>query len=327
LSGERPHRAVAFTVPGSPPRSISLPIVLSVVAVLLTVAVLVGWVLVIRENQLLTQQIWGNYWLLTAGTISLALIICVLVLFSVSLVREILEGRRQQMFIDSVTHELKSPLASIKLCLDTMERDGLSDVQRLDLRKMMLTDVERLSVFVDDILQASRIAHGRRSQTWMMVDMTQAVGSAMESIRRRYELPPGAFVLRAPPKLETFSDPTALEIILKNVLDNAVKYSAANGVVEVDLAPLDPGLLSIVVRDHGIGIERTQLRRVFQRFHRSPDPRVNERSGSGLGLYVVQRLVRNLGGRIRAESPGRDQGTTMRIHLPLLAPMDHEVGI
>ncbi len=314
-------------VPGSSHRSISLPIVASVVSVLLTVAVLVGWVLVIRENQSLTQAIWSNYWLLAAGTVSLALVMCVLVLFSVSLVREILEGRRQQMFIDSVTHELKSPLASIKLCLDTLDRDGLSESQRLGLRQMMLNDVERLSVFVDDILQASRIAHGRRSQTWLMVDVTQLISGAADSIRRRYELPDDAFVVRAPPKLETFSDPTALEIILKNVLDNAVKYSSDPIRVEVDVQPLERGLLEIAVQDHGIGIERTQLRRVFQRFHRSPDPRVNERSGSGLGLYVVQRLVGNLGGRIRAESAGKDRGTTMRIQLPLNVPVDVEAGL
>lgn len=302
---------------GSSRRSISWPIVLSSVSVLLTVAVLIGWVLVIRENQSLTRAIWGNYWLLAAGAISLALIICVLVLFSVSLVNEILEGRRQQMFIDSVTHELKSPLASIKLCLDTMERAPLSPEQRENLRRMMLTDVERLTVFVDDILQSSRIAHGLRSQTWINVDIAHLLAGVVESIRRRYGLPPEAFVVRAPESLETFSDPMALEIIFKNVLDNAVKYSSGSPRVEIDMQPLVPGLLGITVRDHGIGIERSQMKRVFLRFHRAPDPRVNERSGSGLGLYVVQRLVRNLGGRIHAESPGRDKGTTMRIQLPL----------
>jgi signal transduction histidine kinase len=312
---------------GSSNRSISLPIVLSAIAILLTVAVLVGWVLVIREYQSLSRAIWSNYWLLGAGIVSLALIICVLVLFSVSLVQEILEGRRQQMFIDSVTHELKSPLASIKLCLDTFERSGLSETQREDLRKMMLTDVERLSVFVDDILQASRIAHGRHSQTWTAVDIIQLLSSAIESIRRRYELPADSISLQAPAKLETFSDPTALEIILKNVLDNAVKYSSGVPKVEIDVKLLQPGLLSISVRDQGIGIERSQLKRVFQRFHRSPDPTVNERSGSGLGLYVVQQLVRNLGGRIRAESAGKGQGTTMRIQLPLGEPAFQGVSV
>src|SRR5690606_21106940 len=100
------------------------------------------------------------------------------------------------------------------------------------------------------------------------------------------------------------------------VLDNAVKYSSGAPSVQVELRLLDTGHLDIVVRDQGIGIERNQLKRIFKRFHRAPDPLVNERSGSGLGLFVVYRLVRNLGGRIRAESDGRGKGTTLRIRLP-----------
>jgi signal transduction histidine kinase len=303
-------------MPGSPSRSISLPIVLSAITVLMTVALLVGWILVISENLPLNSA-FGNLWLLAGGIASLLLVGTVLVLFSVSLVREILESRRQQMFIDSVTHELKSPLASIKLCLDTLARPGLSVPQQVELRDMMQSDVERLTVFVDDILQASRIAHRRRSQTWTMVDVTTLATNVMESISRRYGLAEGTFRLRAPGSAETFTDPTALEIILKNVLDNAVKYSSGAPSVEIDLRLQDPGHLDIVVRDQGIGIERNQLKRIFKRFHRAPDPLVNERSGSGLGLFVVYRLVRNLGGRIRAESEGRGKGTTMRIRLPL----------
>lgn len=292
---------------------------LSSIAVLLTLAVLIGWIIIIRENLSLTRDFWGHRGILIAGILSLALVMCVLVLFSVSLVRQILEGRRQQMFIDSVTHELKSPLASIQLCLDTLDRDGLSLAQQENLRRMMRTDTERLMLFVDDILQASRIAHRLRSQTWMMVDVLQVLNASIEGVRRRYGLPAEAFTLIAPASLETCTDPTALEIILKNVLDNAVKYSSPAPHVEVELGKLDSGHLSITVRDHGIGVERNQLKRIFRRFHRAPDARVNERSGSGLGLYVVQRLAQNLGGRVRAESAGPGRGTTMHIRLPWVA--------
>lgn len=303
-------------MPGSPSRSISLPIVLSAITVLMTVALLVGWVLVISSTLPLSRPFSGNLWLLAGGVASFLLVGSVLVLFSVSLVREILESRRQQMFIDSVTHELKSPLASIKLCLDTLARPGLSEPQQLELRSMMLSDVERLTIFVDDILQASRIAHRRRSQTWTTVDVTDLVRNAMESICRRHGLAASTFRLTAPHSLRILTDPTALEIIIKNVLDNAVKYSAAAPSVQIGMQLHDNGQLGIVVRDQGIGIERSQLKRIFKRFHRAPDPLVNERSGSGLGLFVVHRLVRNLGGRIQAESDGPGRGTTMRIRLP-----------
>jgi signal transduction histidine kinase len=303
-------------MPRASNRSISVPIVLSSIAVLLTVAIMVGWILLIRENQSLTRAFWGNYWLLAAGIVSLAVVMCVVVLFSVSLVGEILEGRRQQTFIDSVTHELKSPLASIRLCLDTLERKGLSDIQRIELRRMMRTDVERLSVFVDDILEASRIAHGRHAQMWSVVDLTRLLDEAIAQIRARYSLDAGNIQLSAPPQVEISTDPTAMDTILKNVLDNAVKYSPSPPRVEVTMRQLDSGLLEISVRDHGIGVERSQLKRIFKRFHRVPSDAVNERSGTGLGLYVVARLLRNLGGSIRAESAGLDQGTTFHIRLP-----------
>jgi signal transduction histidine kinase len=181
---------------------------------------------------------------------------------------------------------------------------------------MMLSDVERLTVFVDDILQASRISHRRRTQTWTAVDISQLVTQAADSIRARHHLGPESFQLTVPPGVEIFTDPTALEIIIKNVFDNAVKYSGDSPLVQVGMRQLETGHIGITVRDHGIGISRNQLKRIFKRFHRAPDPKVNERSGSGLGLYVAYRLLRNLGGRIRAESDGPGKGTIMRIRLP-----------
>lgn len=303
-------------MPRTPARSISVPIVLSSITVLLTVALLVGWILVIRENQSLTRAFWGNLWLMTGGIVSLALVMSVVVLFSVSLVREILESRRQQMFIDSVTHELKSPLASIQLCLDTQAREGLSAEQRQRLREMMQSDVERLSVFVDDILQASRISHGLRSQSWAVVDATQLLTECVLRIRRRHHLADDAIRLNAPARLEISTDPTALETIVHNILDNAVKYSSPPVRVEIDLLPEPSGQIRITVRDQGIGVERRQLRRIFRRFYRAPGPLVGERSGSGLGLYVVAQLVRNLGGKIQAESAGVGRGMTVHVLLP-----------
>jgi signal transduction histidine kinase len=300
-------------------RSISVPIVLSSISVLMTLALLIGWILIISKTLPLSHPFAGNRWLLAIGIASFVVVMIVLVLFSVSLVREILESRRQQMFIDSVTHELKSPLASIKLCLDTAARPEVSAAQQNELRSMMLSDVERLSLFVDDILQASRIAHRQRSQTWTIVDVSQLLQQVVESIRARYGLDPAVFDLTVPFGVEIFTDPTALEIIIKNVVDNAVKYSSARPSVKIYMQETDSGNLTIVVRDQGIGIDRTQLKRIFKRFHRSPDPQVNERTGSGLGLYVADRLARNLGGRIHAESAGTGKGTTMRIRLPMSA--------
>lgn len=298
-------------------RSISLLIVISTITVLLTVALLVGWTLVIVQNMAATRAVSGSVWLLVGGIAFFVVIMSVVVLFSVFLVREILEVRRQQTFIDSVTHELKSPLASIKLCLDTLARSELSISQRDHLRHMMLADVERLSIFVDDILNASRISHGLRTQQWTTVNVTTLVQRCIEAMQRRYELDDAAITAQVSPNLTIHTDPTALETVLKNLLDNAVKYSTPPPRVTIEVQPDSSKHIRIEVRDEGIGIERQQLKRIFKRFYRVPTDEVYARSGTGLGLYVVAALVRNLGGHISAHSAGSMQGTSIRVKLPV----------
>jgi signal transduction histidine kinase len=298
-------------------RSISLLIVISTITVLLTVTLLVGWTLVIVQNMAATRAVSGSVWLLAGGIAFFVVIMSVVVLFSVFLVREILEVRRQQTFIDSVTHELKSPLASIKLCLDTLARSELSASQREHLRHMMLADVERLTIFVDDILEASRISHGLRTQQWTTVNVTQLVQRCIDAMRRRYDLAPDAITADVAAELTIHTDPTALETVLKNLLDNAVKYSTPPPRVTVVVRPESSKYIRIEVRDQGIGIERSQLKRIFKRFYRVPSDDVYARSGTGLGLYVVAALVRNLGGHIAASSEGHMKGTSISVKLPV----------
>lgn len=299
-------------------RSISLLIVVSTITVLLTVALLVGWTLVIVQNMAATRAAAGSVWLLAGGIAFFVVIMIVVVLFSVFLVREILEVRRQQTFIDSVTHELKSPLASIKLCLDTLARPELTSAQREHLRHMMLADVERLTIFVDDILEASRISHGLRTpQQWTTVNVTQLMQRCVEALRRRYELEEDAVTVIVPPDLTIHTDPTVLETVLKNLLDNAVKYSNPPPRITVEVRSESSKHIRIEVSDQGIGIERKQLKRIFKRFYRVPNDMVYARSGTGLGLYVVAALVRNLGGQIVAQSAGHLQGTRISVRLPV----------
>jgi signal transduction histidine kinase len=298
-------------------RSISGPIVISTITVVLTFALIVSWLVLVSLNTSLGGAFWSNRWLLAGGIISLVIVMSVVVMFSVFLMREIVEVRRQQTFIDSVTHELKSPLASIKLCLDTLARSELSVEQRERLRQMMLTDVERLSVFVDDILEASRIAHGRRTQSWTTVSMPTLINHSIDGIQKRYNLDRTAFQIDMPAELTITTDPTALETVLKNLLDNAVKYSPSPPTISVSVKPNDQGQVELQVTDRGIGIEKNNLKRIFRRFYRIPSDEVYARSGTGLGLYVVAALVRNLGGHIEAHSEGPNLGTSMRVHLPL----------
>ncbi len=296
-------------------RSLSIPIALGAVTVALSIAMLVAWIVVIVQNNALTAQVAQNAWMLIAGIMSLGIIITVLVLFSVFLVRETLEIRRQDNFIDSVTHELKSPLASIKLCLQTIDRPNLQQEQAQTLRQMMIDDVERLSIFIEDVLQASRLTHGIHAMSFTEVDVATLVHSCVNIICKRYRLEPSRVEVWVPQPLSLHTDRIALETVMTNLLDNAIKYSDSPVRVEV-LAQMEGRGISIAVRDFGIGISAVHLKRLSQRFYRVPDPAVRSRRGTGLGLFVVASHVRSLGGRMVARSQGVGKGATFSVWLP-----------
>ncbi len=299
-----------------PPRSISGPIIWGSVSATLTVVLLVGWIYVILKNQELTQQWVANLWLLVGGIVSFVAITTVLILFSVFLARQILEIRRQTTFIDSVTHELRSPLASIRLGLQTLGRSGLGETQREQLREMMLDDTERLAAFIDDILEATRLEYGKAGQLISRVSLDELVTQCASTIAKRHKLDPTIVVIDVPDDLQLRTDATALETVLKNLLDNAIKYSNDPLDVRVEARLDGEGRIEVQVRDRGVGIPFSELRRIFDRFYRVDEEQVRARRGTGLGLFVVKALVEDMGGRMKAHSDGPGHGTTMTVILP-----------
>lgn len=299
--------------------SISVPIVLASVAVPLAIALLVGWTVQFASNVAKGEATAQNVWLLVLGSVAFIAILSVLVTFAIFLIREILEVRRQNSFIDSVTHELKSPLASIKLGLQTMGRAGVDGEKRELLRTMMLDDVGRLSAFIDDVLQASRLAHDRVGVAVDAVRLRALIEECAESVAARHHLEPGSIRVEVDPGLSVTSDQAALVVVVRNLLDNAVKYSDAEVDVVVSAREAERGGVVLEVRDCGIGIPPKELKRVFHRFYRVQSESVRTRRGTGLGLFVVSALVRNLGGRVEARSDGPGHGTTMRVSLPAAA--------
>lgn len=298
-------------------RSVSTPIILSSVSVGLSIALLVGWTLVIVQNIELTKEITGNTWLMVGGILSITVIMTVLVLFTVFLVREIREVRRRDSFIDSVTHELKSPLASLQLALETMVRPGLPDDRREELRGMMLDDVARLAALIDGILDANRVEHGRLAMARDEVDLSELVGESVHALSRRHKLVEGAIAVQVAPGLDMLTDETVLRTVVDNLVDNAIKYSDAPREIQVRARLGGDREVLLEVEDQGIGIPKRDLKRIFERFYRAPEEAVRQRHGTGLGLFLVQALVRSLGGRVEAESEGEGQGTTMRVALPV----------
>jgi signal transduction histidine kinase len=298
--------------------SLSIPITLGAITVLLSMALLVGWSFLLGQKITRSADVAGDVWLLVLGALSFILIIVVLVLFVISLARGIIEVRKQDTFIDSVTHELKSPLASIQLCLETLGREGLEDEAREKLRHMMLEDVERLRAFIDDVLEANRLSYARQGMMNLSdVSLDQLAEQCAEVVRARHRLASDEVQIEVDPALVVTTDRAALEIVVKNLIDNAVKYSSRPARVRVVARRDSDKKMMLEVRDGGIGIERKNLKRIFHRFYRVEEQEVRERRGTGLGLFVVWALVKQLGGDVRAFSEGRGRGTTMRVELPL----------
>jgi signal transduction histidine kinase len=298
-------------------RSLGLTITLSVIAVAMAIALLVAWILVIVGRVFTGPQMHlaPNVWLLVAGIVSLVTIMTVLVLFTVFLIKQIREVRRQDTFIDSVTHELKSPLASIRLALETLGRAELASEPRERLHAMMMADVDRLTALIDGVLAASRVGLVTSAQDLTSIDLAALVRERAGDLTRRANLSPDAVVVEvaAPTSLRT--DAGALRTVVDNLLDNAIKYSDPPVKVTARVGG-DARWVVLEVEDRGIGIGRGDLRRGFGRFYRVPEEGVRARHGTGLGLYLVYSLARSLGGRVDVESKGTGQGSTFRVRLP-----------
>ncbi len=297
--------------------SISTPITLGAIAVLVSIALLVGWSFLLGQKIMRSADIAVDVWLLVLGALSFVLIITVLVLFVISLARGIIEVRKQDSFIDSVTHELKSPLASLQLCLETLGRKGLEVDAREHLRTMMLEDVDRLRAFIDDVLEANRLSYARAGMLNVSdVSLLELSEDCAEAVRVRHKLAADEVVIDVESDLIVSTDRAALDIVVKNLIDNAAKYSVRPAQIQVLGRRDSERRVSLEVRDAGIGIDKKNLKRVFHRFYRVEDPEVRERRGTGLGLFVVWALVKQLGGKVQAMSDGPGKGTTIRVELP-----------
>jgi two-component system sensor histidine kinase SenX3 len=290
-------------------KSIAFFITLGACLVALAVALNVGWILL---N-------WREVALLVFGIIFFLLIIVGLVLNTTFLIREIRRNEQHDAFINAVTHELKTPLASIRLYLQTLKTREIAEDQRQNFYDIMLADNDRLLQTVEQVLRAGRSGHKRRRINPTIIDVGGMVRECVDLTRVRYNLSPESVSF-----VETINgdrprvaaDADELRAALSNLLDNAVKYSIDNVHISVEVAVLDEKRVAVRIADRGIGIPAAQLKRIFKRFYRVPGRMMARIKGTGLGLFIVSSVVAKHGGRVFAESAGPGQGSTFTIQLP-----------
>jgi len=293
---------------------VSIPIALTAAIVAITIALTVGWqILVAREFEAFAAGFTAIHWvLIVLGSLFFALIITVLILQAVWLVREIRSNQRQQNFMDAVTHELHTPLASLQLYLDTLRGRALPNERRTEFLAIMAEDLERLQRTIDQIIQAARtdVKRARRES----VDLAALLHECAADARERHALSREAIRVDVPPA-RVRGDAEQLRVAFRNLLDNAVRYAGGEVHVEIHVRPVSARRLEIEVADRGVGIPASALDRVFQRFQRLPQEAVRAAHGLGLGLAIVRNVARAHGGNVRAESDGEGKGSRFIVTL------------
>jgi signal transduction histidine kinase len=294
------------------PRSLGWPITIGVVTLLLLIALTVWWI-VMTAGQ-------GLYGTLAVGATFLGLVIVGVVLYLLISIKEINLNQRQSNFIDSVTHELKSPIASLKLYLQTLRRRQVSEQQQADFYRFMLDDLERLDSLINHMLDAARVEHAPSKDDPAIVDVEVAEvlrnSATTACLRHRVPLETVSLDLRPAVVRGRQID---VEMIFRNLIDNAIKYGGAAdraAHVEIEMWPDGRGRVITRIADNGQGIPLQLRRKIFGRFVRLGSELEREKTGTGLGLFIVRTLVKRLKGKIFVQGRGSKPGTVFEVDLP-----------
>src|SRR5229473_3898093 len=279
-----------------------------VVLAAVTVAVGFGWTIV---N-------WREGAKLLLGFIFFGAIVTGLILNTSFLLREIRKNEQHDSFINAVTHELKTPIASIRLYLQTLQHRDVDETQRHEFYRLMLDDTDRLLGTVEQVLKAGE-AGDKKQDRRVPVDFADLVRECVEVARASHHLQPESLRYEQSANgtgTNVLGDSEELRTAVSNVLDNAVKYSGGQVEISVRVETPDEKHVTLSVRDQGVGIPAGELKRIFKRFYRVSNRSLSHVKGTGLGLFIVRAIVRKHGGRVFAESEGEGRGTTVVLELP-----------
>ena len=292
-------------------RSIGFPLALGIVLLILVLTLAVGWQVLVFERGL--QDL--DWIFLVLGAICFLLILVGLVWLCVWLLREIGVNQRQRAFLDAVTHEMKTPLASLRLYVDTLERRDPDRPRRREFLGRMRGDLERMDQTVEQVLAAARAEEPGRRVRLQRVVVEDLLCGCIAEIREGHGLSEDAVRLEVDTPVRVRGDPAELSVVFRNLLENAVKYSDEPVEVSVRVGGASDGRVYVEIADRGIGIPTGELRKIFQRFYRVGRDVQRTAAGLGLGLYIVRNLVRRQGGRVVARSAGWGQGSRFVVTL------------
>lgn len=287
--------------------SFTWPIILAVLLLVAIVILLVIWII---------AQASADRWaLLAIGTVIFSLVLVGTVIYFILTIKEIRLNRRQANFIDSVTHELKSPIASIKLCLQTLDMRRVDLEQQREFHRFMLDDVQRLDALIDHLLVVARLDDAGPLPLYDEIPFEPLLRSCAEEITRRYELDSDRIRLEIRPCVVRGSRHD-LEMVFTNLIDNAIKYAGDEPQVLVEAGPVGTRQVQARISDNGLGVRFEMRRKIFDRFFRGGEELERTTKGTGLGLYIVRSLVKRMRGKIHIHGRGPLRGATFEVDLP-----------
>ena len=301
-----------------PRRSLGWPIILGVVLIVAIIALAVGWVLVSIAAALGSQYAVFYWTILGIGVALLVVVLAGVIVYLALTVKAIALSQRQSNFIDSVTHELKSPLASLKLSLQTLTRRAVPAEQQADFHRIMLQDVERLDMLIDHLLDAAKTLQRRPQAGDDVADVEVLLQGVAAAVIQRHGVVADVITVQAVKgtPLLVVGRSADVEIVLRNMLDNAVKYSLPDPRITVTLGRTNTGRVRIAVADNGPGIPIPLRPLIFKRFVRLGSELERSTPGTGLGLFLVKSLVRQMRGKVSTRGRQPPPGTVFEVELP-----------
>lgn len=288
-------------------KSIAFFITLAAGSIAVSALLYIGWVLLE----------WRTGILLFLGVVLTCIVIAGIVLNTTFLVREIRRNEQHDAFINAVTHELKTPVASIRLYLETLQTRNVDEDKRREFYRIMLEDSDRLHATIEQVLRTGRVGHNAHKPQRSRVELVAIVEECVQRARTVHRLADHALTFLAGPPVTVNADADEVRAAVFNLVDNAVKYSGKEVNVQVETDTVDDSYVAIRVRDQGEGIAKPQLKQVFKRFYRVPGAQATRVKGTGLGLFIVRSVAKRHGGRVWAESEGPGRGSTFIFQLPV----------
>lgn len=269
-----------------------------------------------KERQRLHHESRAKFIMLAGeGSVLVGLLfVCFIILYRM-LVSQWRLNRQTDAFVSAVTHELKSPIAGLRALLDTLKTIELPPDDRAAYYAMGQNEVRRLDRLVHNVLLSSRLEGASYRAHPQPVNLAETLERVVERKRLIVQELGGDIEMMLGAHTATV-DPEAFEATVGNLVDNALKYTPGPPRLRLETRPVDGGHVEIRVTDNGVGVARSELRHVFNKFWRSRTTEKTQTKGTGLGLFIARELTRANGGELRVESDGVGKGTTFIIELP-----------